>query len=568
MIIISVILILVALLYLYGRTKYSNTRATYKKKEYYVSPVELVQTEKYHGNKINNREVLKKRSIPRKTYLVGSLCGKYWGELTAVNETPYEHEQFYSFNIYEADVYIRSSHNCTCVSTAKPECSGLHTESEGAFSDESNAVFPKEKLPQLLPIVVKKEGKEYAVNIHQPQLTGAKFIARLHQTEGKEVFGTIEANITGFLLDYTTEEYLVIETDSEPYIKPIAVAASVPPVQKERSYTPLHYPRSGRYSTYSSLAPNDGCVSSVLGIMAIAVWATFFIAILPQFAVILPFIALPLLFRLIPAAVWKWSVSAIGAIMIIAVFFAIFNTTKHPVLVTADKLKADTLIRTQINDSTITHHLRWVNYDGRKYQGNISISRSALQAATQFKTSLPVSGNTMQSYDEMIYRLKEHDKNDLSGVYVLFDSIRSAQHLKVDKFAELIVSFIQDIPYSIVLPQACNASLYSDKFIRSYLATPHAKCEGFQRFGINTPIEFMASLHGDCDTRTLLLYTILSHYKYDVALLSSEYYNHSLIGVYLPYSGAAYTSGAKNIFFGKLRPRISGQGFYLMKFQI
>jgi hypothetical protein len=48
-------------------------------------------------------------------------------------------------------------------------------------------------------------------------------------------------------------------------------------------------------------------------------------------------------------------------------------------------------------------------------------------------------------------------------------------------------------------------------------------------------------LNGDCDTRTLLIYTMLSHYGYDVAMLSSEYYSHSLIGINLPYNGRAYT---------------------------
>lgn len=53
----------------------------------------------------------------------------------------------------------------------------------------------------------------------------------------------------------------------------------------------------------------------------------------------------------------------------------------------------------------------------------------------------------------------------------------------------------------------------------------------------------MTNLYGDCDTRTLLLYTMLAHYGFDVALLSSEYYNHSIIGINLPLSGLAYTYG-------------------------
>ena len=34
--------------------------------------------------------------------------------------------------------------------------------------------------------------------------------------------------------------------------------------------------------------------------------------------------------------------------------------------------------------------------------------------------------------------------------------------------------------------------------------------------------------------------TIFSHYDYDVALLSSEFYGHSILGINLPISGTAY----------------------------
>jgi len=37
------------------------------------------------------------------------------------------------------------------------------------------------------------------------------------------------------------------------------------------------------------------------------------------------------------------------------------------------------------------------------------------------------------------------------------------------------------------------------------------------------------------------LYTIFSHYDYDVALMSSEYYGHSILGINLPLNGIAYT---------------------------
>lgn len=140
----------------------------------------------------------------------------------------------------------------------------------------------------------------------------------------------------------------------------------------------------------------------------------------------------------------------------------------------------------------------------------------------------------------MIFLIKENDKQKLKGVYQLFDSIKNYENLSYIKFAELIVSFVQDIPYSVVLPGDCDPNLYNDKFIYKYLRSKDARCDGFEKFGINSPVEFMSNLYGDCDTRTLLLYTMLSHYGYDVALFSSEFYNHSIIGINLPINGIKY----------------------------
>jgi hypothetical protein len=106
----------------------------------------------------------------------------------------------------------------------------------------------------------------------------------------------------------------------------------------------------------------------------------------------------------------------------------------------------------------------------------------------------------------------------------------------------MVVSFVQDIPYSIVLSDGCDPSLYNDRFTKNFLINNKGKCDGYQRFGLNTPVEFLTNLKGDCDTRTILLYTILSHYKYDVAIMSSEFYGHSILGINLPYNGLVYTT--------------------------
>jgi hypothetical protein len=196
-------------------------------------------------------------------------------------------------------------------------------------------------------------------------------------------------------------------------------------------------------------------------------------------------------------------------------------------------------------DSVIVHHRVWKDYADSVYEGDISISTGDMARSTAFKNQLRPHGEPLVAYDRMLGALAGSDSAFLPGVYRLFDSIRVRHHPDTTGFAEIAVSFVQDIPYALVLDGDCDPNLYSDGFTQKYLQSPGAVCAGFQRFGIHTPVEFMGTLQGDCDTRTLLLYTLLDHYGYDVAILSSEVYSHSLLGIDLPVAGTAYASRGK-----------------------
>jgi hypothetical protein len=126
----------------------------------------------------------------------------------------------------------------------------------------------------------------------------------------------------------------------------------------------------------------------------------------------------------------------------------------------------------------------------------------------------------------------------LPKIYAMFDSIRNTNRMDDIKFAKLITYCIQDIPYTLILDNACDRKIYNDEFIQGYLSSG-GNCEGYVKFGIYSPVEFMGNLKGDCDTRTLLLFTMLNHYNYDVAMLGSELYRHSIIGVNLPIEGVS-----------------------------
>lgn len=204
------------------------------------------------------------------------------------------------------------------------------------------------------------------------------------------------------------------------------------------------------------------------------------------------------------------------------------------------KIKVIQVDSSKKKDTLITTFRRWKDYDGIEYQGSYSILSSRLLDSKYFKNTLNLIPNSPQNYDRIIYEIKNHDSDALKGVYALFDSLKRTNNFTHQKFAEVIVSFIQDIPYVLILDKECNPLLYNDKFIKKYLQSSYTECDPNEKYGINTPLEFLSTLKGDCDTRTLLLYTILSHYNFDTVLLSSEQYGHSLIGINLPISGLSF----------------------------
>lgn len=586
-VVIIIALIILVTYWLFFRKEKDNKNVITQSNAAPVENVEIIEESKAEApeeeifideNGLKYKNVSKTREIPRKTYLYGFLQGKYWGELDILKDEEYEHLKFYDFNIYEAEVKTKSANKtCTCITSEKPVCDGFHTESEGQFDFKPDTTFPKEKLPAVIPctISIKGHSGEYSVVIHEPQVRNVKFSRKLHQDEGTEIFGTIEAEITGYTLDFTREEYIereyVVENTGTQLPKSVAsetkLSETLVPtgnVEYKNGYRKTEYYYSDyktkywgkwKYTRPVKTTSTEGCLSSGLGIIGIIISIAFLLLLLPRIAFILPFLLIALIFKFIPPGAWTWIFGIIGSFLLIAFIFSLINTLSHstrtyiPKPLVQDNPEerkpqyspiADTTNNISIPDTLITHYRSWHDYNRNNYEGNFWIRKSALLNAQNYKNNLNIIENNERNYDEIIFRLKEIDKPNLQGVYHLFDSLKAASNLSATGFAEMIVSFVQDIPYSVVLPNACDPSLYADDFIRNYLSSADARCDGYEKFGINTPVEFMATLQGDCDTRTLLIYTVLSHYGYDVALLSSEYYNHSIIGINLPYDGVAY----------------------------
>ena len=58
--------------------------------------------------------------------------------------------------------------------------------------------------------------------------------------------------------------------------------------------------------------------------------------------------------------------------------------------------------------------------------------------------------------------------------------------------------------------------------------------------GVQSPYEFLHNMKGDCDTRSLLGYSILCKMKIPCSVWVSQAYGHSIMGVALPAQSKNY----------------------------
>lgn len=185
-------------------------------------------------------------------------------------------------------------------------------------------------------------------------------------------------------------------------------------------------------------------------------------------------------------------------------------------------------------DTLKSHFIRWRDYHDTAYEVRLSVRLSDIRNSLSEHNNMNRAVNSPSDISEVYSVLAAGDSGRLATVYAAFDSLRIRHRLNESRFAEAIVSCIQSVPYYLILDGQCDASEYpDDAFIATYLAACHAECcMGGVPYGVRSPVEMLSDLKGDCDTRALLLYAVLKHFGYDVALLTSSKYKHALIGVY------------------------------------
>ncbi|MFT5104199.1 MAG: hypothetical protein ACI86C_001863 [Candidatus Latescibacterota bacterium] len=215
----------------------------------------------------------------------------------------------------------------------------------------------------------------------------------------------------------------------------------------------------------------------------------------------------------------------------------IFDIPETKVVNLADEnVERETRILNEDSVYLYTSNRVWKDYYGRNYAGPLSVRDSDFQR-------LRYSQNDFTPLDHLSYWGQLYDLMDkqntssLDLVMETFDKIHAEKKLNQMEFAEMVVSCIQDIPYAFVFEEACMPAEYYESSIAKALEICPECCIGNIKYGVQNPVSFMQNLKGDCDTRTVILYAILKYYNYDVAILNSNHYLHSILGLNIPAAG-------------------------------
>ena len=200
----------------------------------------------------------------------------------------------------------------------------------------------------------------------------------------------------------------------------------------------------------------------------------------------------------------------------------------------------------------ISRPISWNDYDKRRYYGDFKFKYGDYLKSKKNKEQLtPFSNRDLYS------SLNRFDQNRLDMIYSTLQRIRNENNLSRNRFAEVVVSLIQSIPYSYNIENDCEGNNLPEAYKEAIKSG--IPCLSFTRHDILSPLEFFYLKKGDCDSRTVLIYTILKRFGYDVAILNSNLYAHSMIGINLPTYGKYKLINGKKYYFWET----TGQGWEL-----
>jgi hypothetical protein len=195
--------------------------------------------------------------------------------------------------------------------------------------------------------------------------------------------------------------------------------------------------------------------------------------------------------------------------------------------------------------ASMVHHRVWKDLDESEHAITFAIRNDDNEDSFGYRDEVNVveDGTEKGFWHNLYLDLYNHDKNTLQPLTDSLMAVSVKDGLQENALVYATVSMVQDIKYNYIL--------HSDSCF-THMDYP---CVPLQRYGILSPVEFMYSLAGDCDTRTVLLFTLLKNLGYDPVIVNSYQYKHSMLAVDIPTTGDYFIHKGRKFYFWETTAR-------------
>lgn len=239
---------------------------------------------------------------------------------------------------------------------------------------------------------------------------------------------------------------------------------------------------------------------------------------------------------------------------------------KRTVVVDSTNAEGDIIKR-----ELVEHFLKWKDNSMSRFSGTYRVYADDAGRAQVIRNRYSTDLSTASGWGRLYRKMQKTDNQAVGMLVEEFNRIKKEKSLNKRQTLEMVVTSVQSIPYYLVHEGTCQVASARDQFMSDYHAS-RRPCLPLIKHGLQSPSEFAEDLKGDCDTRSLFLYQILTQMGYDAAVLISFQYGHSMLGVNMPTKGGCikhrgkkyylWETTAKNWKLGQVPPNYSNLRYW------
>ncbi len=218
--------------------------------------------------------------------------------------------------------------------------------------------------------------------------------------------------------------------------------------------------------------------------------------------------------------------------------------TKDGKIKISPPIKTDQKEGSNNKDFSTEKEVQWFDFINNQYLAKYATSSIMFFESQKTAAELAKKGNpasTVSYFNGLYSGMIKNDNPKIQEIVKQFADKSRDKNLNQLQTAEMVTTFVQEIPYYLVHDYTCQEVIDNSNsaFINSY-HRDGKPCLPNIPGGVQSPYEFLHNLKGDCDTRSLLAFAILKELHISASIWVSEAYGHSILGVGLSVAGGAY----------------------------